>query len=207
MKIGYIISETTIDLKNFENLKSLDNINDDLPKLIVGREYSKKLNIKTSLLNKVINKNTFWTFSQDEKKSEYKDDIESFKNLCYQTFMKSIPYFNLDPFSLNYTQTKRLILKVKELKNGLIYDEGKMCYIYFNKVIFGIHWETFEYIGLSREKIIKYLKTNNFIILPKNEIFNECMEESKILNDKKIIPYLYYLKENDEKNIVGDVCY
>ena len=58
MKLGYIVSENNIKLDNFITINSLPSDN-DLPVLIVGREFSKKLNVKTSILKKKIDSNTF----------------------------------------------------------------------------------------------------------------------------------------------------
>jgi hypothetical protein len=121
MKLGYIVSDNNIKLDNFITINSLPSDN-DLPVLIVGREFSKKLNVKTSILKKKIDSNTFWTYSSKEKKSEYTDDIELFKNFCITKFLNGIKYYYIDPFSMNMSSMKRMVSKIKELKSGLIYD-------------------------------------------------------------------------------------
>lgn len=203
MKLGYILSENNIKLDNFITINSLPSDN-DLPVLIVGREFSKKLNVKTSILKKKIDSNTFWTYSSKEKKSEYTDDIEFFKNFCITKFLNGIKYYYIDPFSMNMSSMKRMVSKIKELKSGLIYDNKDMGYILFNDTIFGLHWKTLEYVGISKEKIFKYLKNNNFNVLPKDEIFNICIDETKKLNNIKVLPYLYKLRVYDGQNIVGN---
>lgn len=203
MKLGYIVSEDNIIIDNFTTINSLPTDN-ELPVLIVGREFSKKLNIKTSILKKKIDTNTFWTYSSKEKKSEYTDDIESFKTFCITKFLNGIKYYYIDPFSMNMSSMKRLINKVKELKSGLIYDNKDMCYILFNGSIFGLHWDTLEYVGIYKTKIFKYLKNNNFNVLPKDEIFNICIDETKKLNNIKVLPYLYQLRVYDGQDSVGN---
>lgn len=204
MILGYILSEEKIDIDNFINLKTLSNEN-DLPKIIVGREFSKKLNIKTSLLDKKISKNTFWTYTKKEKKSEHLEDIEKFKRFCIDNFLKKITYYYIDPFSLSYTQLKKIILKFKGNKFGLFYFNSNMCYIFFDNILFGINWESMEYVGISKNKIIEWLKSNNFSTLPEDEIFNKCVGESEKLDNIKILPYLYYTKKYDKQDLVGNI--
>lgn len=204
MTLGYIISENKIKIDSFKNDDSLPD-NDDLPKIIIGREFSKKLNLKSSILDKKINSNTFWTYSQKEKKSEYVEDIEKFKRFCIDNFLKKINYFFIDPFSLKFSQIKKIIKKFKDSKSGLVYFNSSMCYIYLDKIIFGIHWETIEFLGISKNKIIDWFKRNNFSILGKDEIFNKCMEDSQKLNNIKILPYLYYTRIYDKQDLVGNL--
>lgn len=204
MILGYIVSKDKIKIENFKCIDSLPSDN-DIPKIIIGREFSKELNVKTSVLDKKIDKNSFWTYSQKEKKSEYLEDIEKFKIFCIDNFLKKINYFYIDPFSLKYSQVKKIIKKFKDNKLGLFYFNSDMCYIYLDKIIFGIHWETIQYVGISKNKIIEWLKSNNFSILSKDEIFNKCMEDSQKLNNAKILPYLYYTRIYDKQDFVGDL--
>jgi hypothetical protein len=80
-----------------------------------------------------------------------------------------------------------------------------MCYIFFDGITIGINWSTLDYFNIDKNKILNHLKMNNFCNLPKDEIFNECMVESNKNNDKKIIPYLYYLKKYGEQNIISNI--
>ena len=194
MVLGYLISEKKIDLKGFRVINSLEQINDELPKLIIGRDFSKKLNVKISILNKKINKNTFWTYSNVEKKSEYNDDLESFKKFCINSFINRIKYYYIDPFQLKYSHIKRLINKLNQVEKGLMYVDDKMCYFLMDDVTYGLHLETLNYIGIEKDKILSYLKSNNFRILPKDEIFNECMEQIENTECIRVLPYLYHLK-------------
>jgi hypothetical protein len=61
-------------------------------------------------------------------------------------------------------------------------------------VTYGLHLETLNYIGLDKDRILNYLKSNNFRILPKDEIFNECMEQIENTECIRVLPYLYHLK-------------
>ena len=56
MILGYIVSKDKIKIENFKCIDSLPSDN-DIPKIIIGREFSKELNVKTSVLVKKIDKN------------------------------------------------------------------------------------------------------------------------------------------------------
>lgn len=200
MVLGYIISEGKIDVENFINLNSLIDIDDELPRLIVGREFGKTLGLKPSILNKKMGKYSYWTYSPSEKKSEYTDDLELFKKTSIELFLSKVKYFYIDPFNLTLTQIKRLIGKVNEVTNGLVYYETKMCYIFYDGMTYGINWDVMEYLGIGKQRLINYLKDKNFKILLKDEIFNKCMFET---NNIKVLPYLHYLKTYDQQDLIS----
>jgi hypothetical protein len=129
-----------------------------------------------------------------EKKSEYNDDLESFKKFCINSFINRIKYYYIDPFQLKYSHIKRLINKLNQVEKGLMYVDDKMCYFLMDDVTYGLHLETLNYIGIEKDKILSYLKSNNFRILPKDEIFNECMEQIENTECIRVLPYLYHLK-------------
>jgi hypothetical protein len=197
MIFGTIISENKVDIVNYNNTDKLDLSDNSLPKLIIGKEFTKKLGLKISILNKSINKNTFWTFSEKERKSEFNDDIELFKKHCLDNFLKNITYHYLDPFQLKFSSTKKIFQKIKTSDGGLYYVTDKMCYIFFDNITLGVHKETIEYVGIDFNKIIKLLELNKFSTLPKDKIFNECMG---MINDNntKVLPFLYYHKKYDK---------
>jgi hypothetical protein len=200
MVLGYIISEEKIEVENFINLNSLIDIDDELPRLIVGREFGKTLGLKPSILNKKMSKYSYWTYSPTEKKSEYTDDLELFKKISIDLFLNKVKYFYIDPFNLTLTQIKRLITKVNGVTNGLIYYDNKMCYVFYDSMTYGINWDVMEYLGIEKQRLIKYLKDKNFKILLKDEIFNKCMFET---NNIKVLPYLHYLKTYDQQDLIS----
>jgi hypothetical protein len=204
MLLGYIVSNEKIKLDNFEVVKTLPS-DTNLPKLIVGLDFIRKSDIKISILNKNVSKNCFWTYSSKEKKSDYLEDLEKFKKHCTDNFLKNIKYFYIDPFNLKFSQVKKIINKFNKNTDGLFYYDSTMCYIYFDGIIFGLHWDSLEYFNIKKNKVIDYIKSKKFNTLPKDNIFNECMIESKDFNNKKIIPYLYYIKKYDKQNIIGNI--
>lgn len=198
MIIGNIISESELKTDEFKIVDSFNSVENSLPKLIVGKEYCKRMGIKISILNKKIDKNTFWTFSPEERKSEFNDDFQSFKKHCLNTFLNNIEYYYIDPFQLKYSSIKKIINKIKTNTDGLYYIKNKMCYIYFNNITLGINFEVLEYIGIQEKKIINRLESNNFKTLLIDKIFNECIEMVNESNNIKVLPYLYYHKKYDK---------
>jgi hypothetical protein len=198
MIIGNIVYENELKFDDFKQVDSINSIENSLPKLIVGKEYCKKMGFKISILNKKIDKNTFWTFSPEERKSEFNDDFQSFKKHCLNVFLNNIEYYYIDPFQLKYSSAKKIINKIKTNTDGLYYIKNKMCYIYFNNITLGINFEVLEYIGIQEKKIINHLESNKFKTLLIDKIFNECTEMVNETNNIKVLPYLYYHKKNDK---------
>jgi hypothetical protein len=73
MNVGNIVTNSKkIDFENFKICRKIDNIDRDLPTLIIGWENVKKIyGERVSILHKRIDTFTFWTFSSKERKSEY----------------------------------------------------------------------------------------------------------------------------------------
>lgn len=198
MLLGYIISENKIELNNFKNLNYLESTDDSLPKLFVGKEFTKNLGVKISILNKKISKNSFWTYSSKEKKSEFNDDLDAFKKHCLSSLLNNIKYFYIDPYQINFTYFKKLMNKIKSVNDGIFFETDKMCYIYFDELTMGVNYDSLEYMGIKKDKVIKLLLSNNFKTLPKDEIFIECMEIVKKIDNIKVLPFLYYHKKYDK---------
>ena len=78
MNVGNIVTNSKIDIENFKVCRNIDNIDRDIPTLIIGWENVKKIyGEKVSILHKQIDTFTFWTFSPKERKSEYETDLDS----------------------------------------------------------------------------------------------------------------------------------
>ena len=97
MNVGNIVTNSKIDIENFKVCRKIDNIDSNLPTLIIGWENTKELlGEQVSILHKQIDTFTFWTFSPKERKSEYEIDLDSFISKCYNSFGEHLPYVYLD---------------------------------------------------------------------------------------------------------------
>ncbi len=194
MYVGNIVTNSKIDIENFKVCRKINNIDSNLPTLIIGWENTKELlGEQVSILHKQIDTFTFWTFSPKERKSEYEIDLDSFISKCYNSFGEHLPYVYLDLLMGSRKINFRIIRKILSLKNPITYiSDSNMVYIYGENIIFGIDLNVVSLFEEKYEKIlnkVKNLQNNTLVDL---EIFNKCKELIlKIKNKDKYIPYIY----------------
>lgn len=194
MYIGNIVTDSKIEYENFKIYRNLEDINDDLPTLIIGWGKVKELFGDTiSILHKKISNKVFWTFNPKEKKSEYEIDLEDFISYCYNFFGENIPYIYLDILYGKKNVNSRIIRKILTLENPVTYfSPNGMVYIYGENLIFGVDLNIIDLFEGKREKIEKTIKdlTNNTLV--DYEIFNKCKDLIyKIKNKNRYVPYIY----------------
>jgi len=194
MNVGNIVTNSKIDIENFKVCRKIDNIDRDIPTLIIGWENVKKIyGERVSILHKQIDTFTFWTFSPKERKSEYETDLDSFISKCYNSFGAHLPYVYLDLLMGSRKINFRIIRKILSLKNPITYiSDSNMVYIYGENIIFGIDLNVVSLFEEKYEKIlnkVKNLQNNTLVDL---EIFNKCKDLIlKLKNKDKYIPYIY----------------
>jgi hypothetical protein len=193
MYFGNIISKTPINLEGFKNYSSEDLIENDLPTIVIGWDLVKEMyGDKVSILHKTINLKTYWTFSSKERKADYEVDLESFKELCYNSFGDNVPYVYLDILYGKKNVNKKIIKKILTLKNPYIFvSDNNMVYIYGDNIIFGIDFNILDYFYGKKEKVLRVIKNLNSAILIDSKIFNKYRDFLyKIKNKNRLIPYI-----------------
>src|SRR5205807_561040 len=111
--------------------KTYEEIEDKtLPTLIVGWEYVKTKFNDLNILNKEIDKKTYWTFSFSERRDDSYNDIEIFINKIPELLFNELSYTNIDPIFEDIKSEKQLI-EVLEKINYLTYfnKEKNMLYL------------------------------------------------------------------------------
>lgn len=190
-KLGYIISDRK--LKNIDGF--VEQVNDisltdsTKPVLIIGWNNAKKDKDYTSILNKQLRNNVYWTFSRSESRVDFEEDLENFYNIIYNNILDKINYFYINIFKLKYCKIKKIynILFSKEVKN--IYISNSMVYFPYKGDILGISLNILEYYGIKREKILKMISSN-----PSNRILEDddkfVFKLARRLGNKKYaVPY------------------
>jgi hypothetical protein len=194
MYIGNIITSSKIEQENFKICKTFDEIDENLPTLIIGWSQTKELfGDDVSILHKKINDKLFWTFSGKERKSEYESDLDFFISYCYNYFGSNIPYVYLDLIYGKHRINYKIIKKILSLKNPITYiSPNKMIYIYCDNIIFGIDLNIISLVEGKVEKVINKVKNLENNTLVDSEIFNKCRDFIyKLKNKNRFIPYIY----------------
>ncbi len=199
MKIANIVSSTKETVsEDFNVVKSLDDVIQGLPTLIVGWEYIKKNYPNYSIISRTLGNNLAWTFKKTESRETHDQDIYNFQLSAYKNIVKDVRYYYVDFISLNKSNIKKFLYKINA-GNLITYHQSKkntdMIYSYIDNVIYGIDLNLLEYMGFNKEKIINKVRKNTKIFLEENYIFIEYRNGLEFLdNQVKYIPYLYFIK-------------
>jgi hypothetical protein len=199
MYVGNIVTKSKLVEENFNIVNNFDEIDNDLPTLIIGWEIVKNQIEGISIIHKKISQRLYWTFTTKERKVDYEVDLEKFKELCFNQFGDNVPYVYLDLIHGKRRVNIKIIKKVLSLKNPVTYFSDKgMVYIYDENIIFGMDLSIVQYTNLNKEKIINKIKSIGDNVLVSDEIFNKCKDLLyKIKFKNKLIPYIY---KNGEYN-------
>jgi len=197
MILGYIVTDTPVSKeihisKKIKVIPFDKFIETDTPTLLLGWEKVKELYPETSILNKKIKNNLYWTFSPKEKRGICEEDIKSFIFKLNEDFTKTLKYINLDPIIYKINDTDTFILKLTKFCKSYAYLYTSKIYFYNNNTIYHIDLNHIEYIGFDKNKLLEFFN-NNFIMV-KNDF-------DDINIDLKYIPYIHAKKSNT----VGDV--
>jgi len=203
MEIANIVSYDSINIgSEFNVVKSMDEIiYKDLPTLIIGHELALSNFSKDSIniLNKQINKNTFWTLNRTVKRDVHSADLESFIRFSYKKHLSKINYVDLD--FIQFSESKMKIVKDKlwSLKDVVSYkSNNNVIYMYSDNLIFGIDLNVAEYVGLDIKKIESKIIKKSSVFLQGDEIlieYNNHLE--RLSHEIKYIPVLYSINSHD----------
>lgn len=178
--IGNIVVENSnirVD-KCYNKCLSIDEIDKNIPTLIIGLNNAKEIIDNFSILVKSYNDGMlWWTFTKMERRSDYDIDINNFYNLCIKYILYHISFKNINVNDINYNNL-RILLKYINNNNKKYYyiDENKYIFICDtdcdNKMI-GISLNTCAFYGVRKKKIINLIgrnssniKINNFYSIP-----------------------------------------
>lgn len=207
MFIGNVVTETEFSDKRYNVCKSYDEINTNLPTLIIGWKNVKDIfgEENVSILRKNINENTFWTFDIQERKVDYEVDIDNFESVCLGILNDRINYVYVDLLHDNRKKVKKIIRKIYNLKNIISFKNDNMFYIFDENLVFGVDLNIVEFLGLDKQKIINKINSMSSVTLDKNEIFNICSGYVQN-NNTKLIPYIYRNGTEYKDNNISIFC-
>ena len=181
------------DSELYNVVSSKDKLIGDIPTLIIGWGYTKKMYPEANILDWKINDNIFWTYGKREKRNKYEENVEKFKKASINKFIKSVKYQYYNLLTISEEEKKYIIsLLCRDCKTH-IYINCDMVYIFDdeNNIVIGFSLRDIDYINSSRKKMFNIIlrnKNNNII-----DIKDTLSYDMKIsLNEcKYVIPYLY----------------
>jgi len=206
--IGIIVSKQPLTgvPNNFLQLTIDEYLNledKNVPTLVVGWDLTKTNFEKPSILRKKINDNLYWTFSTEEKRGVFEDDLKKFILKSYNDFIKGVKFFNIDPILYKINSNEELVEKIKAISGGIAYlYMDKVVYIYHNLNLFSIDLNQLDFIKFDRNIVLSVLK--DCMTFFSDEKQKEFKSELKYL-DIKYLPYLIH--RDATKNITfSNIC-
>ena len=169
--IANILTDKNFPEDNLYNIvNNLDNVNPELPTLIIGWEYTKKLFPSADILNWKIDKNIFWTYGKREKNQRYIETINKFKEYAVKCFIKSIKY-NFTNILVKQEGIENLITLLKFGQDLNVFINNDLIYINHNKnnVVYGYSLREVEYGGGNKKAIFAALYSNKDIKFIENK--------------------------------------
>ena len=202
MFLGNIISEQPVKQNGlFFITDNLENVNREIPTLIIGWDFSKRVfsGTKLSILNKMIDKNTFWTFTKKEKRIDYEKDLKFFMKNSLISAEKRIIYQYVNVLTDKCEIIKNLIKKLTYGEVCYIYiHRNSFIYIHYRDTIIGVDLNSIDFLKVDRKKVYKILYRNGNKVFFSDDFLSKEVKEN-IGDNNIIIPYLYAIK-NDNHN-------
>ena len=192
MFLGNIVTE--IELKNNQLFKiavNLDEIDKELPTLIIGWEFTKILfgDNKPSILEKQINENLFWTFTKRERRVDFEEDYKKFIELCVEKINDRINYNFINILTIKQSFIKNIIRKLASTNVSYIYiKNNSFIYIFDGTEITGIDFNAIDFIKIDRKKVYRILYSkNNEVFFNTDFLLKEI--KSNLINKNRLVPY------------------
>lgn len=190
--IGNIISKYKVEsFSDFINVTdSIDNVDLSLPTLIIGWEETKSFFPEANILEHNIKDNIFWTFAPRVRRNEFERDLAAFKTTVVKYINKKVKYAYFNVFTASLTDIKKVITYIRK-KKSIIFISYNMIYLLYGEKVIGFSFNDAEYLGISREKIMKLLKGNTIVF---NNDFLSERDKRTFYGNNIIPPYLYGLR-------------
>jgi hypothetical protein len=205
MKIGNIIYKDKINgYDNFNYYNCLDDIDNDLPTIIIGWKVIKDKYPDYDILNRKITDSLYWTFTKNEKRDLYEEDLYYFSQYCYERLINDVVFVYIDPL-MGKKNMLKIIKKVLSSSKRITYINKEIVYICCEKIVFSLDLYVFNYFYDNGEKLLNKIKKISSVVLTNNDIIIEYGDFIDKINKVRYIPYLYSIK--DEKNtIISNIC-
>jgi hypothetical protein len=196
MKIANIVSNNNISVsEEFNVVKSIDEIINGLPTLIIGFDYVNKHYPDFNILDIELEPNLYWTVKKTERRDKHAEDLNWFINKVYNDLTKNIKYVFIDPLQYNSKSLYKIVRKLYSIEKLITFLNGDMVYIYGENFIFGVDLKLMSYIGYDKIKLINKIKKISSVFLHEKNIITEYKNHLNNLGyEIKYLPFSYSIR-------------
>jgi len=161
--IGNIVTKVKLidsPYEGFRIYKSFENIDNLDPVLIVGWKETKLIYGESfNILEKQLNKQTFWTFKPTDDIDEFKKDLNNFKQHCFNEKVKGFTFIPIDLYMIKLTDVKKILKYLSKNKFYYFFDNNNL-FLHMSNKIYGFDLKRFDYFNVKLTNVIDKLKKN-----------------------------------------------
>lgn len=161
-KIGNIYTDKPfLDVNLYNVTDKLDEIDTNIPTLVVGYDLSKRFSENFNILNEKIDENTFWTFGKMEKRHVFESSLDNFQKFCLDRLKTKTKYSFFNVLTKPKEEKVKLFDKVKESKECVYCVLNDMVYINIDKsdLVVGLSLRDIDYCGNCKANLLTSLKS------------------------------------------------
>ena len=201
MKLANIVSTDKINVsKDFNVVKTMDEIILGLPTLVIGYQYCKKNYQNFNITEKKLGPDLYWTFRRTEIRDKHEEDLEWFITNTYQELINKVNYIFVDPIQYPKRKMMKILRKIYSLTDVVTYLDGEMAYIYGENLVFGIDLSLLRYMGLDSNKIKDKIIQKSSVFLTGDKILIEYKKNvGRIGEQIRFLPFIYSIS-NGQNN-------
>lgn len=195
MFLGRIVSGAKIQDVPFYIEVTKKFTDDGVPTLVVGKKRAVEIfgAENVHVLDRSINEHVSWTYAKNERRNEYEEDIDKFKNSITKKLKSNVSYYFVNIFIERYSFFKKMLKWIDSDAKKSVYLTDKHIYIYGGKNVIGLSLGDFDYAGIDSDKIIDRIKKNPSNSVFTDEDFNGETERKIVSDNNLIVPYIHFL--------------
>lgn len=159
-----------------------------IPTLIIGYKKVTEIFGETSILDKKIGENLYWTFTKRERRIDYEDDIQDFYNKVEKFATVYAKYEFFDLLSTSGDDKKALTEEILGDEHKVLYETEKILYLYLpkEKKTIGLSTDELKFLGKTVDGVKRGYKI-------KTSVPETFLDDDVFKKNLSIIPFLYYL--------------
>lgn len=193
--IANILTDEPFEPWELYNIVKLpEELEENIPTLIISWEKTKELYPETSIIEWKITDNVYWTYGKYEKRDRYEENIKKFQDLCVKKVLESITYKFYDVLTNSEARFSAFLNLLKLDNPKTIYVSGDMMYIYIenNPKIIGLSLRDCDYINPSYKKqLFSVVYSSKSIDILKNNENISRETRFKMKGRTYMTPYLF----------------
>lgn len=191
--IGNILTNTKFNGGSLYNVTDVkENLIPDIPTLVIGWDFTKKMFKNANILDWVIENGIYWTFGKRERRNKYENNLLKFKNIAIDKIIKQVDYEFFNVLTLDDGIKRDFFELLSSDVGKRVFIHNDMVYVWFvgEKKVFGLSLRDIEYNGKSRKNFLSMLyRGRNVTFVNLNDIESDDIK-LQIRNCYYVLPFL-----------------